>query len=219
MAEANKATYGVIEGVLVYSKLAQADTKYQSKDTEYSVSVITDEDTADAWDEQFSKQPAKKIKVSDFESKYKFPCPIEGVKNVYEIKLKKDCMVDGEELYPEFRPKVFLDTKDGERLDITESRLIANGSLGKISYRITSNTFGTFARLNNVLVQEDTFKEYVSTGGKAGDEFGSKPVTKEPARKEATQARAVKPEKEEKPAKVEKGKKAVVEGDDEGAPF
>lgn len=192
MATAQKATTGVIEGTLVYCKIAEPSTKYQSKDTEYSISIIVDEDAADAWDEAFKKQPAKKIKASEFEAKYKIPCPIEGAKNVYEVKLKKDATKNGEPFYPEHRPRVFLEMNNGERVEITESRLVANGSRGKVSYRISTNDFGTFSKLNNVLILEDDFKEYVSTGGKAGDEFGSKDVKKEAPRKEATEARATK---------------------------
>lgn len=209
MAEKAKATYEVIEGVLVYAKLAQADNKYQSKDSEYSVEVIISEDQADEWDTKFKKQPSKKIKAAEFEGKYKIPVPAQfkGEKNLYSIKLKKDAVVDGVEFYPEYRPKVFLDTNDGERVDITTSRLIANGSVGKVSYRVNSNDFGTFAKLSNVLLTEEGFIEYESkgTGGPViGSEFGAvKPVKTEPARKEATEAR--------KPKEVVK---PVVEDDD-----
>ena len=211
--------FGVVEGTLVYVKVAEPSLKYQSKDQEYSVSIIVDEDAADTWDEVFSKQPAKKVKVADFEAKYKIPCPIEGVKNVYEIKLKKDATKDGEPFYPEHRPRVFLDGNDGERTDITESRLVANGSVGKVSYRISSNDFGTFAKLNNVLILENDFIEYVSTGGgKAGAEFGDKPIKTEAPRKEATEARATKEASKEKP--VKKAKAPEPEDDDTSdAPF
>jgi len=194
-----KQNFGVVEGMFVFAKVAEPSLKYQSKDTEYTISVIVDEDAADAWDEQFKKQPAKKIKASDFEGKYKVALPdnLKGEKNVYEIKLKKDATKDGEPFYPEHRPKVFVDYDNGDRVDITESRLIANGSVGKVSYRISTNDFGTFAKLNNVLMTEEGFKEYVSQGGAAGSEFGDKPVKKEEARKEATQARASKAKKEE----------------------
>lgn len=193
MAE-NKQTFGVVEGTLVYAKLAEASPKYQSKDTEYTVSVIVSEDVADEWDSKFKKQPAKKIKAAEFEAKYKTPLPEElrGEKNVFEIKLKKDATKDGEPFYPEHRPKVFLDDSEGNRTDITESRLIANGTYGKVSYRVSSNDFGTFAKLNNVLIQEADFKEYISTGGgAAGSEFGdSKPVKVEAPKETATKARA-----------------------------
>ncbi len=198
-----KKTFGVVEGMLVYAKIAEPSQKYQSKDTEYTISVIVDEDSADAWDAEFKKQPAKKIKASEFEGKYKIALPdnLKGEKNVYEIKLKRDATKDGEEFYPENRPKVFVDYANGDRVDITESRLIANGSYGKVSYRINTNDFGTFAKLANVLMDEEGFKEYVSTGGAAGSEFGDvKEVKKEAPRKEATQARASKEKvKEESP--------------------
>ena len=231
MVKEVKKSFGVLEGTLAYAKIAQPDLKYQSKDTEYSVQVIVDEDTADAWNEEFKKQPAKKIKVADFEEKYRFPCPIEGVKNVFAITLKRDCTKDGELFYPENRPKVLLDTSDGERIDITESRLIANGSVGKVSYRINDNDYGTFAKLNNILMDEDGFVEYVSKGGGAsGSEFGDeKPIKKEPAKASATQARKPKDDienpshpddEDEKPApkKPVKPAKKVVE-EDTDAPF
>jgi hypothetical protein len=203
MTTDKKKTFGVVEGTLVYAKIAEPSTKYQSKDTEYTISVIVNEDTADAWDEEFKKQPAKKVKASEFETKYKLPLPdsLKGEKNVYDIKLKRDATKDGEDFYPENRPKVFVDYDNGDRVDITESRLIANGSYGKVSYRINSNDFGTFAKLANVLMDEEGFKEYVSTGGAAGSEFGDvKEVKKEAPRKEATQARASKEKvKEEAP--------------------
>lgn len=210
-----KQTFGVIEGTLVYAKVAEASPKYQSKDTEYTISVIVSEDEADAWDEQFKKQPAKKIKAAEFEGKYKIALPenLKGEKNVYEIKLKKDCTKDGELFYPEHRPKVFVDYDNGDRVEITESRLIANGSVGKVSYRISTNDFGTFAKLNNVLMTEEGFKEYVSTGGAAGSEFGdTKEVKKEAPRKEATQARATKAPKKD----VEQGES---EDDSDSSPF
>jgi hypothetical protein len=210
-----KQMYGVLEGTLVYAKIAQPDSKFESKDTEYVISVIVDEDTADAWDEQFKKQPAKKVKASEFESKYKIELPkqLKGQKNVFEIKLKKDATKDGEPFNPEFRPKVFVDYDNGDRVEITESRLIANGSYGKVSYRINTNNYGTFARLNNILMTEEGFKEYVSTGGAAGSEFGEvKEVKKEAPRKEATQARTSKVSKQAEPEPED-------DGDDQDVPF
>ena len=196
-----KQTFGVVEGTLVYAKLAESTKKYQSNDEEYVISIIINEDQADAWEEEFKKQPAKKVKAADFEEKYKIPLPeqFKGEKNVYELKLKKDAIKDGVPFYPEHRPKVFVDYDNGDRIEITESRLMQNGCFGKVSYRISENDFGRFAKLNNVLMNEDGFKEYVSTGGgQAGSEFGdTKEVKKEAPRKEATQARAAKAPKKE----------------------
>lgn len=201
MAE-KQSKFGIVEGTLMYAKVGQPDTKYQSTEKEWSIEVIVDEDTADAWDEQFKKQASKKIKAADFEAKYKIPCPIKGAKNVFSIKLKRAATNDGVPVDDNFRPKVFVDSvgEDGEdvRTEIGQSRKIANGSVGKVSYYISSNDFGTFARLQNVLMTEEGFKEYEATGGAAGDEFGSKPVKVEAAREEVMKARPEKPVKKPK---------------------
>ena len=203
MATEPKAQFGVLEGTLVYVKIAQPDTAYQSEEKEWSVEVIVDEDTAEAYDEQFKKQPSKKIKAADFEAKYKIPCPIEGVKNVYSIKLKRAATNDGVPVDEKFAPKVFLDDENGERTDITRSRLLANGSFGKVSYYISENGFGRFSRLQNVLLDTKGFKEYVRTGGAGvapGGEFGDvKPVKVEAASEAATSSRPVKPAKKAEP--------------------
>ena len=218
MATKQKAQYGTIEGTLVYAKVGQPDTKYQSTDKEWSIEVIVDEDTADAWDAQFKKQPAKKIKASEFEAKYKIPVPdaLKNEKNVFGIKLKRQATNDGVPVDNDFRPKVFVDDTEGNRTEIGQSRLIANGSFGKVSYYISTNDFGTFARLQNVLMEEDNFIECESSGGsgKAGDEFGSKPVKTEAPRKEVLEARP------EKAAPAKKAKPVVLEEDDlESSPF
>ena len=198
----NAAEFGVVEGVLVYCKIAQPDTKYQSKDTEFSIGVVITDDEADEWDVKFKKQPAKRIKVADFEDKFKIPLPakFKGEKKVGVVTLKRDAVVNGEEVFPDFYPKVFLENEQ-ERVDITKSRLVANGTLGKVSYRTRTNDFGTFCKLANVLIQEQDFVEYVSKGstGGAGSEFGgSKPIARvEPESKAATEARP--PRKEAPP--------------------
>lgn len=214
MATAPKAQYGVLEGTLVYAKIAQPDNAYQSEEKEWTVEVIVDEDTAEAYDEQFKKQPSKKIKAADFEAKYKIPCPIAGVKNVYSIKLKRAATNDGVPVDEKFAPKVFLEDDEGNRTDITLSRLIANGSYGKVSYYISENGFGRFSRLQNILMDEKGFKEYVRSGGAGGapgDEFGGggKVVKVEAPKESATASRPAKPVK----AAVQEDQ------DDSGSPF
>lgn len=194
-----KSQFGVIEGTLVYVKVAQPDTKFESTDLEWSVEVIVDEDTAEEWDASFKKQPSKKVKVADFEQRYKIPCPIEGVKNVYSIKLKRAATNDGVPVDEKFAPKVYLDDENGDRIEISKSRLLANGSFGKVSYYISENGYGRFSRLQNVLVNHTGFKEFVRSGGGsagAGDEFGdAKPVKVETPKESVTNSRPAKPAK------------------------
>ena len=157
---------------------------------------------AKAWSKQFTKQKAKEYDKEEFESKFKMIAPFEG-DEVYVIKMRKAASKDGELFDEKFRPKVYLDMNDGERLEITTSRLISNGSKAKVSYRITDNSFGIFGKLNNILMDEDGFIEYKSLGGGMGSEFGSsKQVKVEAPREEATKARASK-EVVKKAAKVE----------------
>lgn len=215
MAKSDK--YGVLDNaVFAYAKLAEKSKKYQSEDTEYSIDCIVEKSVAKAWNKEFPKQKAKEIDVDDFKEKYKMEAPFDG-EEVYIIKLKKGASRDGEDFDEKFRPNVLLDTEDGERVNITTSRLIANGSRGKASYYIKENDFGRFGQLNNILMDEDGFIEYVSSGG-AGSEFGDKKsVSRAEAPKEsATKARANK--EAEKPVKKAKKESEPVAEDDD-APF
>ena len=192
MATKAKSTFGIIEGTLVYAKVGQPDNAYQSTEKEWSIEVIVDEDTADKWDEQFKKQPAKKIKATDFESKYKIPLPthLKGEKNVFGIKLKRKATNDGVPVEESFRPKVYIDDTEGNRTEIGQAKLVANGSFGKVSYYISENDYGKFSRLQNVLMDEDKFVEYESkSSGGSGSEFGNKPVKVLEAKQEVMQAR------------------------------
>ena len=194
MAEKNQN--GVLSNVtFAYAKLAEPTKKYKSDDLEYSIDVIVDKTTAKTWNKQFLKQKAKEYDSEEFKAAFKIDSPLGEDEDVYVIKLRKSATKDGTAFDEKFRPKVFLDTKNGERVDITSSRLIANGSVGKVSYRVTSNDkFGDIAYLQNVLMDEDGFVEYTSTFTEGGSEFGGdKPVTRvEPENTAATKARATK---------------------------
>ncbi len=59
--------FGMVEGTFVYAKVGQPDNKYQSDtEKEWSIGVVVDEQTAEAWDDKFVKQKAKKVKASEF---------------------------------------------------------------------------------------------------------------------------------------------------------
>ncbi len=196
MATKEKSKLGVIEGTFVYAKVGQPDNKYQSTEKEWSIEVIVNEDIADDWSEQFKKQPAKKIKASEFEAKYKIPLPahLKSEKNVYGIKIKRQATNDGEPVDDNFRPKVYVDDAEGNRTEVGQSRLIANGSFGKVSYYISANDFGVFNRLQNVLMKEEDFIEYESKSSGGGAEFGeAKAVKYEEPKESVMKTRAEKP--------------------------
>ena len=163
-------TQNTIEGTLVFVSIQTPQTKYQSVEKEYKAGVVVDEDTADAWNEMFPKQSAKVVKTSDFKDTYKIDAPFLDAKKQYVITLKKPAQyADGTPLPKQYQPKVLL--ADGKQaIDVTDTMLPANGSKGKISFEARENSYGTFAKLRNVLVTE--MIEYKKGGGSAGDDFG-----------------------------------------------
>lgn len=221
--EKKKDVVKVMKNVtLAYAKIAEPSTKYESKDLEYSVDVIVDKATAKAWNKEFPKQKAKEFELDEFVEKFKMESPYDG-DEVYVIKLKKGATKDGVPFDEKFRPKVFLDVLEDDvkvRTEITVSRLIANGSVADVSYRIVENKFGKFANLQNIRIDEPNFKEYVASGGgKAGSEFGDDDVAevrKEPENEKATKSRASKAA--EKPSKA-KEEEPEDEEDEQDSPF
>lgn len=202
---ADKNQYGVLNNVvLAYAKLGEPVKKYQSEDLVYEVDCIVEKAVAKAWNKEFAKQKAKEIDAEEFKEKFKMDPPFGG-DEVYIIKMRKPASKDGEMYDEKYRPKVLLDTADGERVEITTSRLLANGCRAKVSYRITENSFGKFGQLNNVLMDEEGFIEYKSSGGGvAGSEFGdAKPVKQEAPREDVTAGRAARSAAKQEPKKAD----------------
>lgn len=179
-----------ITGVLAYVKIQEPALKYQSDEKEWVVDVIVDEDTADAWNDEFGKQPAKAIKTSEFEEIFKIAPPFPDAKKQYVIKLKKSCTYkDGNPLPEWAHPKVLMQDENGEFVNITAEKLVGNGSVGTVTYDFTENSYGKFARLRNVLVEE--LVEYEKPSGGVDPELAKAAKTKAP-----TGAKAAKPAKQ-----------------------
>lgn len=215
--------FGVLNNVvLAYVKVAESTKKYQSEDLEYSIDAIVEKSVAKAWNKEFPKQKAKEFDAEDFKTKYKFDPPFGG-DEVYVVKLKKAATKEGVVFDEKFRPRLLIDGQDGVRTDITTSRLCSNGVKAKVSYRVTENTFGIFAQLNNILVQEDDFVEYKSSKGNQGWEFGDAEVIVEPAQESATKARANKEAEKKAPKTAEQAPKTAEQAsendDDDSSPF
>lgn len=210
-----------LTGMLLYVCINKPVKSYvkpgqDPKPDEWKSSIaISDEDTVDAFEEFAksvdSKVSVKKVKTSDFEGIYKVAPPEDAGKNVWVITLRKSTELGktGKPVPDLYKPKVF--EKVGSTLvDVTNSKLPANGSLGSISIdRFDRNNGTASLYLKNVLVTN--MIEYVAQESdyNPGDEFSD----------EGSAAPA--PAKAEKPApaKAPKAKSAAETADEEDMPF
>lgn len=182
---------------LAFVKVAESDNKYQSEDLEYSLNAVVSKADAKAFKKKFPKQSVKDYENDEFKEKFKIDPPFPDQDEQYVLKLSKVHIKDGVEANPKYRPRVYLDDGEGNLTDITTSRLVANGSKGDVAYRVSENSFGTFAHLEGIRITE--LIEYKKAG--AANPFGGRVVAVEEDNPEATQARASREaeKKEEKP--------------------
>lgn len=162
----------MLSGVLVFTCIQEPTKKYQSTEKEWKVGVVVDEDTADDWNDRYEKQPAKIVKTAEFEKIYKIKPVFPKAKKQYIITIKKDQLLANGEPVPEYYfPKVFeRSAASGKLREITQEKLVGNGSVGTVSFEEWGNDYGDFARLKNVLV--DDLVEYERDDNVAGSEFG-----------------------------------------------
>lgn len=160
-------------GTLVYCQVdAPKPCFVAEKGEEYKCSIVISEDDAEAWDEEFPKQTAKQVKTSEFESVYKTAAPFPNQRKQYIVTLRKNTKLGNGSIVPsQYLPKVFQQ-KGNVLVDITNSVLVANGSVGMLSVDMFEGKMGKFARLKNVCVTK--LVEYVKpdTQGSTGSEFG-----------------------------------------------
>ena len=203
-----------LEGMLVYCMLHQATPCYdKEKGTEWKCGVVVDEDTADAFAEIYAKQPARKVKRTEFKEIYKCAPPEGNEKNLYVITLKKNTHLANKEPVPDkYKPRVFEQV--GKTLvDITETKLPANGSYGAISIDHYENSFGASARLKNVKVTSLIEFERNESTYEPGSEFDTAD--------DGNGGSGVRVPEKAKTAAASKSKKPPVDGDegDSSDPF
>lgn len=158
---------------LFYGKLKTPSLKYQSQtEKEFAVTAIVDKATAKAFGKQFSKQKPKEIDNDEFNERYGEQYAIDGQDEQYLITLKKAATYKDKEtgaikdIPDAYRPRVFIDDGNGELEDITFTKLIGNGSKGTIQFEVTENSYGTFAKLLAVKVDELVEVQQGDTAGK-----------------------------------------------------
>lgn len=169
-----------VKGIILYAAIQEPKLKYKSTtEFEWSVQVAVDKDTAKAWKKAYKKQPVKEYDREEFLAQFKLSElheSYDGVDEFYVVTLKRGTTMKkkgSNELIPvpeNMGPKVLL-KKGSVQEDITNTKLVANGSLGVVSiFHKENEEFGDSAGLKNILVTN--LIEFVKTGGEAGDEFG-----------------------------------------------
>ena len=173
MAEAQTNT---IQGVFAYAKVQEPSFKYQSDtEKEFSIDIIVDKATAKAFGKQFPKQKGKVVDNDEFEEIYKIAPPFPDQDEQYVLKLKKPAQYNDKvsgtlkPIAETYWPKI-IQKKNGYAVPVPRDVLIGNGSTGKVSYETNENSYGTFAKLKNILVE--TLVEYKKHDASGADDFG-----------------------------------------------
>lgn len=212
-----------LTGMLLYVSINKPAKGYVKageppKPDEWKASVaISDEDVLDEYEEFAkgidAKTSIKKVKTAEFESIYKVAPPEDAGKNVWVVTLRKSTELGktGKPVPDLYKPKVF--EKVGKTLvDVTNSKLPANGSYGSISIDKFERTNGTASLyLKNVLVTQMIEYQQEESSYNPGDEFDDEPKAEKPATKAPAKAET----KTKTRAKVEEN----VDDDDGEVPF
>ena len=163
-----------LTGTLVYVQVDKPKKCFvEEKGEEFKASIVISEDDAEAWDDTYTKQPAKQVKTAEFESIYKIKPPFPEQRKQYIVTLRKNTKLgNGADLPQKYFPKVFQ-KKGNVLVDITSTILVSNGSTGAISVESFMSKMGTeFARLKNIMVVNLIEYEKVSASSESGSEFG-----------------------------------------------
>ena len=143
-----------------WTKIQKPSLKFQSQvEKEFVVDVLVDKATSKAWNKEFPKQKAKEIDNDEFNEKYGEEHAIEGQDEQFIIRLKKGATYKDKEtgaikdIPEQYRPRVFLADENNELEDVTFTTLVGNGSKGVVQFDVNTNSFGTFAQLSAIKVE------------------------------------------------------------------
>ena len=155
-----------MQGTLVYTNLQNPIETYEKDGFEYIVQLVVSEKIAKAFKRKFKKQAPREIPTEEFKDIYKCDPPYPDQEEQYVIKMRQlSEYVDKKTgkktpITERMRIRGLLNTgrknKQGKPIleDITDTKLIGNGSVGVVMFRELSNKFGTFAKPQAVRVDE-----------------------------------------------------------------
>lgn len=179
---ANNPTTTVENVTYLYERIGTPQLKKDSKTlTEFSVTVVVDEDTADAFGERYKNQKVKFLRNDEFTEKFPdIDLPYPNQKKQFMLTLKKDTHSKQGTVLPDtLRPHVYLRTGADEVEQITgvAGKGVGNGSKGSITWDEFTNSFGTTAKLLYIIVDDLVVYEG-GTGGNGTAPAGLKVTNK-----------------------------------------
>ncbi len=204
-----------VEGTLVYvcvDKPVPAFVKpgTPKKPDEWKASIVITDKAVKKELEKFGKSldtllSLKEVDSADFEETYKCPLPEGAGDEVWVLTLRKSTELGktGKPVPEQFHPRVY-EQVGNTRVDITHTKLVGNGSYGKLALEVFMRSAGGGSVfLKSVLVTDLVEYERKESAGSDGSEFdddddtpaeqpakpASKPAVK-PAAKPAAKAKA-----------------------------
>lgn len=155
-----------IQGTIVYSNLQNPVENFNKDGYEYTVQLVVSEKVAKAFKRKFKKQAPREVPTSEFTEIFKCEVPFPDQEDQYIIKMKQATEYLDKKtnkkvpITERMRIRALLNTgrknSSGKPIleDITDEKLIGNGSVGVIMFREASNKFGTFAQPQAIRVDE-----------------------------------------------------------------
>lgn len=177
------STFDKIEGTLVYVQVDKPVKAFvkpgaPKKPDEWKASVVITDKAIKKDLEKYGKSldtllSIKEVDSSEFEEIYKCALPEGAGDEVWVVTLRKSTELGktGKPVPDLYKPKVYHKVKN-TRLDITNEKLVGNGSYGFISIdKFDRTAGGSSLYLKNILVTD--LKEYVAQDSdySAGSEF------------------------------------------------
>jgi len=178
----------IMNAVAFYTKFQQPSVIFDQKDVpksqqthfEWTVELVTDEDTADEYDETSPKQTSKKMTKAQLAKKFKLvdedgnPDDEKFVeanldpnqKKFFVIKKAQQCQKKDGTPLKQLQPRA-VEIVDGKPVDITFEKLVGNGSKIDLMMRYTHNqSYGAFSY--PAIMKVHKLVEYAGSGGGSG---------------------------------------------------
>jgi hypothetical protein len=170
-----------LSGMLLYVSVQEPVAAYvkpglPAKPKEYKASVVITEKSVIKEYQKFAKSldtlvSVKEVETSEFESIYKVPPPEDAGEEVWVVTLRKSTEQGktGKPLLDIHRPRVY-EQVGNTRVDITHTKLVGNGSYGKLAIDVFIKQTGTGSiSLKSVLVTDLVEYERKESTAQAND--------------------------------------------------